>query len=314
MHLWQIRHIPNLRQTLLKFTFVTAACVAAAITLLPTTRFVAGQTAEATKEPAIGGTKAAQASEFFEKVRQELPKHQSIKAELTQLVSIGDQQFKIGGEYLSSGAKLLLNYSMTPDQGAKCEMVEVCDGKELWTLLSLPDSKRVTHRNVQQILAAAVVANKNKVPEATVNLELGMGGLVALLASLERTMVFEGMKEEGSGGHSRMIIQGRWKPEFAQRFPKDKGDALPAYIPDLVRIFVNTQTLFPEKILYVKKQPQKKQFRALVSLEFRNVEFDLPVDEKAFVFVIPEGTVPEDVTKFYLDRLAVPESQPPAAN
>ena len=312
LYLWQIRYIPNDRQTLLKLMSVLAACGVVAVSLLPATSFVAGQSAPPASGAVATDGKASPAEEFLVRVRQELPKHRSIKAEMIQVVSIGDQQFKIEGEYLSAGQKLKLRYTVSPNQGAQGEMLEICDGQELSTLLKLGDSPRVTQRNVQQILAAKA-ASQQAVPDAALNAELGLGGLATLLASLERTMTFDSMKTDESTGHSRTILQGRWKPEFAQAFPKDRDNSLPIYIPDLVWITVNSQTLFPEKILYLKKPPQKK-LKPIVTLEFSKVEFDGPVDDSAFVFLVPPGVIPEDITKQYVDRLGAPAAaMPPAA-
>jgi outer membrane lipoprotein-sorting protein len=303
LYLWQIRHIPNRPQTLLKLLILAVLAAGGGIISFVSSGSVSAQTANASADKKQEEAKPSPAKEFFERVRQELPNHQSVKAKVTQVVSIGDQNFKVDGEYLSAGKKLKLEYTVVPDHGLKGKMLEVCDGKELWTLLELPDSKRVTRRNIQQILSAAVAATKRDVQEATVNVELGLGGLVALLASLDRTMVFDAMKEEDTEGHSQTIVQCRWKKEILQRYPKDKDDSLPVFIPDLVRIYVNTQTMFPEKLLYLKKNVQKKTFRPLVSLEFHNVEFDVPVEDKDFLFQIPPDVVPEDITKQYLDRM-----------
>ena len=326
LHLWQIRHNPNRPQTLLKLTIIAASCVFVAVSLFVPWYFVAAQSDVAVGKKSETEAKASAASEFLQRVRQELPKHQSIKADLAQNVALGDQQFKITGQYLSAGLKLRLMYTVIPDQGAQGEMLEVCDGKELWTMMTLPGSKmspgsksppgtrRITHRNIQQI-RAAVAAQSRTAPDSVVNLDLGMGGITALLASLQTSMEFDAMKEVESEGHSRTILQGRWKKEILKQFPKDKEDALPAYIPDLVRLYVDTQTLFPEKLLYLKKVPTKKTFKSLVSLEFRNVEFDVPVDEKEFVMVPEDNDVNdvEDVTKQYLDRLTAPAATAPAA-
>ncbi len=318
MHLWQIRHIPNRPQTLLRLTILEAAFILVATTLFATTSFVAGQTDEGVKNRAEAGVKGSEAADFLDRVRQELQTHQSVKADLSQNVSIGDQHFKVTGQYLSSGnsttgMKLKVNYLVVPDQGTEGEMLEVCDGKELWTVLTLPGSpKRVTHRNVLQIQKAAFAANQKGIPESTLNVELGLGGVTALLASLERTMVFDAMKQEEVDGHQTTIIQGRWKKEVAQRFPKGKDDSLPPFVPDLVRLYVDSQTLFPERLLYLKKQPEKKALRPLVSLEFRNVELDGPVDEKEFKFEIPPDVVPEDVTKMYVDRITGSTETPAA--
>src|SRR5262249_18417219 len=111
--------------------------------------------------------------------------------------------------------------------------------------------------------------------------------------------------------------QGRWKPEIVKRFPKERieqEEMLPVYLPDLVRIYVNSTNLFPEKLLYLKRLPRKKTYKPLVTLEFQNVEFDKPVDDDLFVFTVPDRVVPEDVTKQYLERLTPPSTTPPAAN
>ena len=315
MHLWQIRHIPNRQQTLLRLTFAAAAFAAIAVSLFASSYFVTAKAADEAPAKADAEKQPSAAEEFLQKVRQELPKHQSIKAEMVQLVAIGDQKFKINGEYLSAGKKLRLNYSVSPEQGVKGEMLEVCDGKELWTMLTLPDtqpSKRVTRRNVKQILEAAIIAEQNKKTEDTVSVELGLGGLTALFASLDRTMDFDGIKEDEVEGTPRTIIQGRWKKDRFQKFAKDKDNNLPLFIPDMVRIYVNTRTMFPEKILYLKQQPQKKTFKALVSIEFHHVEFDGPVDDDAFAFSFPDEIVPEDVTRQYLERMTNPGPTAPA--
>jgi outer membrane lipoprotein-sorting protein len=306
LHLWQIRHIPNRPQTLLKLTVVASACILGVVSLSPIDSYVVGQDAGGSIAKKESDQKPSPAAELLERVRQELPKHLTIQADLTQQVSIGDQQFKTAGHYVQAGNKLAIRYTVNPDQGAHGEMLEVCDGKELWTLLTLSDSKRVTRRNVQQILAAAAAASKRDVPEAALNVEMGLGGITALLASLDRMMVFDVMKEEEIDGQKRTVIQGHWKKDLAQRFPKDKDDLLPPFVPDLVRVYINSRTLFPEKLLYLKKQATKKTFKPLVSLEFRNAEFDRAVDEEMFVFRVPDNIVPEDVTKVFIDRLSGP--------
>ena len=317
LHLWQIRQFPNYRQTSLRLTFAAAAFAAVVVMSFGTMGFVAGQTAETAKEQPEGSEKLSAAEEFLQRVRQELPKHQSIKADVNQTVMVGNQQFKVTGEYLSAGQKLKLNYTVSPDQGAKGQMMEVCDGKDLWTMQVLPESFRVTHRNVQQIMAAAMTAQQNNIPESTVRVELGLGGIAALLASLERTMNFDGMKSDDSGDHPRTIVQGHWKPKFQQQFTKEKKDGedvLQPFIPDRVRIYVNSTTLFPEQILYLKKVPRKRSFKPLVSLEFTNVQFDGPVNDDTFVFVPPDGINVEEVTQQYIDRMTGPATPPPAAN
>lgn len=315
MHLWQIRHFPNYRQTLLKLAVSGLLLGGVAISIWQSSGFVVGQTESVQKVTAKGDRSPTQAEEFLNQVRQELPNHQSIKADLTQAVSIGDQNFTITGEYLSAGQKLRLHYTVAPNQAAKGEMLEVCDGKELWTRLTLPDTPvKVTHRNIRQILAAAKAAQQEGIADSTLSVELGLGGVAALLASLERTMEFDAMKTEDSNNGSVTIVQGRWKKAFLDRFPKEKKDGeelLPAFIPDLVRVYVNRQTLFPERLVYLKKQPNKRMYKALVNLEFTNVQFDTPIEDELFVFPQSDNIIPEDVTKQYIERMKPPA--PPAS-
>lgn len=243
------------------------------------------------------------ASDFLKKVHDGLYDRASVKADIEQTVSMGNQQFQVTGQYLTSGQKLRLEYKIQPEQGIAGSLLEVCDGKELWSMLKVGEATRVTHRDVQQIKAAA--AGSRNVPDVVLTAELGLGGLTALLASLERTMVFDAIKEESTDEGPRTVIQGKWKPEIIARWPRSKDDLLPNYVPDLVRLWVDPATMFPVRIAYLKKviEKDKKVFRAMVSLKFRNVEFDGAVGEQDFTFETPDNVVPEDITRHFLDRM-----------
>jgi outer membrane lipoprotein-sorting protein len=312
LYLWQIRHIPNIWQNLFKFTSVVGA--GGLILLLGCFTFshtLFGQTAaekqkassDAAAKPVADSAGAKAAAEFVQKVRQSLGEHSSVQADIEQTVSIGTQQFVATGRYVSSGPKLRLEYNIKPDQGISGSLLEVCDGKELWSLIKVADSKRVTHRDVQQIKAAA--SSERAIPDAVLTAELGLGGLSALFASLERTMVFDAMKQETSGDRSRTVVQGKWKPEIRSRWPQGSDESLPAYVPDMVRIVVDSATMFPERIVYIKRlvEKDKKVNRALVDLQFSKVTFDSAIDDQEFTFVTPDDVVPEDITRQYLDRL-----------
>ena len=231
MYLWQIRHIPNRPQILLKLTIAASMFAIDAVSPYLAICSAAAQAEKGDSNVAETAEQDQAAKEFFERVRQELPKHQTVKADLSQSVSIGEQQFKVSGTYVSAGPKLKLSYSLLPEEGAKAELLEICDGKELWTMLSMADKKSVTHRNVQQIMDAASAAHKRGATEVELNVELGLGGLTALLASVERAMDFVAMKEESVEGHSRTIVQGRLKDRIAKMYQKNKDDPLPVFLP-----------------------------------------------------------------------------------
>lgn len=256
---------------------------------------------EKSKGPDPAVIKAA--TEFMKKVHESLYSRKSIQADIEQAVSIGAQQFEVTGHYASSGNKLRLEYNVKPDQGISGSLLEICDGKELWSLTKVADTQRVTHRDVEQIKAA--VTSTKSVPEAVLTAELGLGGLTALLASLERTMIFDAMKEVSNDDGTRMVIEGRWKPEIAVRWQRTKDDLLPAFVPDTVRLWIDPQTQFPTRIVYIKRviEKDKKINRPMVSLKFRNVQFDEPIDDQAFIFVPPPDIEPEDITGVFLERI-----------
>lgn len=322
LYLWQIRHIPNPWRKLTSFSVLLAVSLMAVWAIGEGVRTARGQgdakpaTEKKEPKPADPATIKA-ATDFIKKLHESLYTRNSIKADVEQTASIGTQQFQIDGHYLSSGQKLRLEYAIRPDQGVAGSLLEICDGKDLWSLTTVGKTQRVTHRDVQQI-KAAVTANRN-VPDVVLTAELGLGGLTALLASLERTMIFDAMKEESGEDGARTIIQGRWKPEIVQRWPRGKDDMLPAYIPDLVRIWVDSKAMFPTRIVYIKRviEKEKKVYRPLVSLKFKNVEFDAPVNDDQFTFEPPEGVVPEDITRQFLDRMkkgAEADAAKPAAD
>lgn len=309
MYLWQIRHIPNPWYKLMSFSALLGVSLMIAWQSGPGIRIAMGQGEQKASDSKKGDPKAADpavikaATDFMKKVHDSLYARTSIKADIEQSVSIGTQQFQVVGQYVNSGQKLRLEYTIQPDQGVGGSLLEVCNGKELWSLMTVADTKRVTHRDVQQIKEAAL-ATRN-IPDVVLTAELGLGGLTALIASLERTMVFDAMKEESTEDGPRTVIQGRWKPEVASRWPRSKEDLLPTYVPDLVRIWIDPQTMFPVRVLYIKRviEKDKKIFRPMVNLKFKNVQFDVPIDDQDFNFVTPPDVVPEDITRLFLDRM-----------
>ncbi len=348
MYLWQIRHIPIRRQTFLRFTALLGLLLLFVELSGEGARLAVGQGDEksATESKSARESKSSPsldqsaATAFVTKVHETLKSHPSVRADIEQTISIGGQPFRATGRYLTSGPKLRLEYLIKPSEGIDGALIEVCDGKELWSQVTLNGAKRVTHRDVQQIKAA--VALTKSVPDAVLSAELGLGGLTALFASLERTMIFEAMKEGTGAGQTQTVVQGRWKPEVSSRWKRRPEDPLPAYIPDLVRIVVDSRTLFPERIIYLKKQSEKelaaqaaaplakdkpskdgivkegvvkddtekdatvrtkKGYRTIISLKFHNVELDATIDEQEFTYTPPEDVVPEDITRQYLDRI-----------
>ncbi len=246
---------------------------------------------------------------YLRKAHEALVQHTSIQANLVEQVAIGDRRFQIEGTYVGAGLKLRLEFKVQIAGGASGALLEVCDGDVLWSRMDLPDSRRVTRRDVRQILKA--VTTSKSVPDGVLLAELGLGGLPALLSSLERTMSFTLQREETIADRPLVVLRGVWRPEFSGRWPRDGKGQLPTYIPDEIRVYFDRETQFPARLLYLKREADGKGLEPLVSLEFRDVVLDGPVKEQQFLFVPPDDVAPQDITRQYLDQIR--QANAPAA-
>lgn len=162
---------------------------------------------------------------------------------------------------------------------------------------------RITRRDIDKIRKAA--AENQNVPERVLIVELGLGGLPALLASIEESIQFNTISEERIDSQVFTVVEGGWTLEALQAFgAKDAAARLADHVPERVRIYFDRDTLFPRRILYLKRHPERDFFRPMLTLDFVNVLLDGPVDEMAFQFVPPEGVLANDITELYLRRLA----------
>lgn len=245
----------------------------------------------------------------LEEARERLINYQSIQAKVLESVSIGDRQFRLSGSYLQGdgqkqltedGLKLRLEYQVSLG-GTEGKLLEVCDGQLLWTLQTIGKEQRVTRRNVRQILQAALAAEATT--ETVLHAELGLGGLPGMLASIQKAVQFEKQWEQDYDGQAFVVIDGGWKSELRAKFVGPNASAeqpLPSFIPDRIRVYFDKAKLFPRRILYLKKNDAQKSLRPMVSIDFMDVETNKPVDEKAFVFKVPESVNLQDVTDEYL--------------
>lgn len=236
-----------------------------------------------------------------------------MQAKLQELVNISDHPLRMTGRYFEVRGKTRLELQVGLPGDVKGSLLEISDGEILWSQTEFSQAKQVTLRNLKQI--AEALAEQPELIPAGGQPELGLGGLAGLMNSLNRTMEFDQQREETSGDVKLLVIQGQWKADYANQWRKKPEDPLPAYVPDMLRISFDAETLFPRRFLYLKQHPEKKTYRPLVRLEFQEIQLDRPVDETLFQFTPPEDVVPDDVTKQYIDQLKqkhAPPSETPA--
>jgi hypothetical protein len=302
--LWQIPYFPNNMKTLPILTLVLSAALtiswAFAADSDPPTAASTPQTAE--EKPVQKSVEAAVA--LLKQSRDRLIDYQPIKATVVEKVAIGNRKFTVSGNYLrGKNLRLRMEFQLQVG-GATGSLLEICDGQVLWTRQTIDDRTTLTRRDVGKILEAAL--DNPRISQNLLVADLGLGGLSGLLASLQRTIAFQSLKDEKIGEHTFQVIEGGWSEGFTAQLLPEGGDTqarLPEYIPDRVRVYFD-ENLFPRRFLYLKAVPDSGDFRPMVSLSFDDVVLRAPVDNTDFLFT-PDDDVEErrDVTNDYLEQL-----------
>ncbi|OAI55357.1 hypothetical protein AYO47_02520 [Planctomyces sp. SCGC AG-212-M04] len=279
--------------------------------------------------------------------RDRLSKWQSIRANVVQTIDVGDRRFKASGRFLvGEFPKLRLEYELTVGNTVG-KLLEVCDGQVLHVERRIEEAAakepkversseeaeardaekpvfESTRRDVQRILRAT--SDADAVAVSMHAADIGLGGLSALLASLDRTMVFDSIREEEHAGQKFRVVQGVWNPTYLGDLQTKLGGMAPqlaGFLPERVRIYFEGESLFPVRILYLKiTSPERRTYRAMLSLEFHDVEFDVMLPADAFIYRVPSGVQQKDDTDEFIQLLKAsrgqaappPEAAPPAGS
>ncbi len=263
-----------------------------------------------------------QATEILRQSRNRLFERQSVQAEITQLISLGEYRLQSRGTYASgTGFRYRLQYQLQLGD-LQGEFLEVCDGQILHTRRQItPISPKhqdvaapemeLTRRDIQRIRREALgIKDANptsNLSDALRSAEIGLGGIPAILAMLERTLLLEPARVQNLDGRNFLVLQGRMRPDRQAELLAGLGPAsgqIAGFLPDVVRLYLDQETLFPEKFLYLKlTEPNGKTLAPLITVEFTNVQLDQPIQEKQFVYMAPPGLEEKDETLVYLEMM-----------
>lgn len=248
------------------------------------------------------GPESPEAKTALDQARQRLLRYQSIKAKLVETVALSNRRFTINGDYLQgSGADLKLRLEFRVKLGdTEGSVLEVCDGQVLWTRHHIGDDVRITRRDVGQILKAAA---DNGYTDNLVTVDLGFGGLPGLFASIEQSMQFDQFKEDTADGHKLIVIEGGWRANMLKLWQGNNPKApLPDYVPARIRIYLDSESLFPRRVLYLARNAEQR-LRPMVSLDFSEIETDVAIPAAKFKFAPPDGVFPDDLTPRFLEQI-----------
>lgn len=279
----------------------------------------AAEAAAAAADPAV---------ELLRESRKRLFSYTSVRASLREFVALGDRRFEAEGTYIAGPfnplPQLRLEYQVRVGNTVGT-LLEVCDGQILHTQRTLervdaavtggepPQSEiTVTRRDVRKILDEV---HKNGATPATIlQAELGLGGLPALLTSIERVMDFQGVKEEPLGGRKCYLLQGTWKPKFLTDLQTQFahfGRNVQSFVPETVRIHLDGETLFPVRIAYWPPPASEGPARpALLTLEFTDIHLNEQVSPLLFEYV-SAGADETDITKQFIEAIRTAANPPP---
>lgn len=282
-------------------------------------------------------TSDPQAVDLIQQARNRLFERRSVQADMFQLVSLGTYRFQSSGKYLSAtGLRYRLEYRVELGE-LEGRFLEVCDGQVLHTrrqisAASLPSGTaaapevELTRRDIQKIIrearniqqTAAGTTPAAEISTAVLTAEIGIGGLPAVLASLERSLIFEPVQKETAADRRYLVIQGTWRENRRDELLTGLGamaNQIGGFLPDQVRVSFSEETLFPEKIVYLKSTtPQGKTYEPMVLIEYRNVVLDQPVLDQQFIYVAPPGLEERDETASYLEALKLSQGEKPGVS
>lgn len=250
----------------------------------------------------------AQSAQFLlNQTRATHMKLRSFRADLRQSTTIGKRSFSATGSYVKGADnKMRLELDLTLDSGVlvtKAKLLQVCDGNVLKTMRSIGERHRLTRRDVKQILNVAGTRGRG-VEDALVT-ELGLGGIPAMLAALQRTMVFESDRTETSGKKNIRVIEGTWNQTFRNHLRGlSQGEPkIPEFVPDRVRVYVDSTRIL-RAIEYLKFDVATKTNKPMITLKFENIKLNPKTADEEFVFDPPSEIYEEDVTQVYLRQLS----------
>ncbi len=332
--LWQIRHFRANMQTpsilTLSFTALLMGVGWAGIrsaqalqdtpvpSVTPAKENGSGESSEKSTTPEATPEDALEADKLLQDARNRLLNdRQSLQADLKQQIIVGERRMTAEGTYLSGAfPKLRLEYKIRVGtmQGS---LLEICDNNVLHTEKTIgrvgaTDPKdldqQFTRRDVQKILTATQKAENQ--PVAFQAAELGIGGLPAMLASIDRCMVGKRITEEEFDGQICRVFHGVWDQAVLTKYDAALQDAkagLVPFFPDKVQVFFAAESLVPVKFVYLKNHLDESAKvtgeRTLMILELRNVKLDGPVSPTAFQFVLPSKREEIDRTNEFLELI-----------
>jgi len=252
--------------------------------------------------------------------------HRSISAKIFQQVDLFDKRLIGSGLYLEQrrGSVRLMRQELRIQLGGQISsLVQVCDGRFLWTYQKLSGQEVLRRLDVARALPAIEQAKGLPLQGKLGGLP-GLGGLPKLIHALDAAFDFQAAEPAVLRLQADHLpvwrLSGRWKPNLLAKLLPDQAKAiesgraadlgkLPDHLPDHVVLKLGRDDLFPYRIEFrrtVDALSDPPATRAMVTMQLFEVLFDVPIASNRFHYN-PGDLDFEDETPRFLKSLGLEE-------
>src|SRR5687767_11573050 len=167
---------------------------------------------EAPASPAaVSEQKSPTAEETLRAAIGALERYETIVAKLRQRSSLFGKDLVGSGSYVQGPARynlVRLELSLQVDD-RQSTLLQVCDGKQLWTHRDLWGETKLACLDAQRVLAAL---QKNEAAHQRASVEgLALGGLPRVMRELERSFQFDDVLDSKLGSMPVRVLIGKWR-------------------------------------------------------------------------------------------------------
>jgi hypothetical protein len=254
-----------------------------------------------------------------------LESHRAVSAQVRHEVDLFGKHLFGGGSYLEQrqGPDHLIRLELTLQLGAQTSsLVQVCDGRFLWTRCNLLGEVQLSRIDVARA-RRGLEQMENLGGKKKMEILPGLGGLPRLLRGLYASFDFSSVEAAHWGEQKQTVwrLRGRWKPDQLVKLLPDQQKAmqegeppdlskLPPHLPDQVVLLLGQGDLFPHRIEYRRAAgkrisgPADPAGRLIVAMDLFQVVINSPQDPNRF-FYNPGNLECSDRTDEFLESLGV---------
>lgn len=261
----------------------------------------------------------------------------SIAAKVRQQTDLFGHRLVGSGIYAQQGqgAKRVLRLELKMPIGQQVSSFEqIVDGQSLWMRQELGAKVNLSRVDLERVVESAggPRAGQGSAALAAGGPWFALGGLPKLLHNLADSFQFDALTPSKLDTLDVYTMQGTWRRErLAEMFPEQKEKLLRGeppslgklaeHFPERVLLVLGREDLFPYRVEYwqrkkpYKNNPQGTGYRIPLVMELFEVQFDVDLDSRGFVYK-PGDLEVKDATNDFLKSVGLvsPLAEPAGAS